>query len=461
MKLKNSVLANYSIGGGIASSFAYNMMMVYFLVFSTDIMGISGSAVGVIMLISRLVDTFTDPLMGTIADRTATKWGRYRFWLLVSAPFLFISTYLVFASPNLLNQQSKFVYMLVMYVAFSIVYTVPNIAFHSLSSYLTDDTRERQKIVLSKQSVGQIAAFLVNEGGFYIITRFGGGESGYRAMGFVFAIIITIGYILCAQGVKSIDTKERSYELKSKMSKKDGVSIWKSMTYIVKMPSMLALSIASSTNTFALAVTGAIGLYFYTHVMKNAAYFATASLVNTIAIALGYVVTFLLIKKYSNKNIFLYSSILAIIPSVVLYYFFYDNPTWIIGMLALSYGITQVAFLATWMMVTDCADDIRYLTGESGDGIASAGLNFSNKLGLALGGLFAGVFISKIGYEPNALSQSAEAIKGLIFAMTMLPAIGNVFSVIAMKWYPINEEYHKNILSVIASRDEVEECNNN
>ena len=449
MKLKNNVLASYSIGGGIASSFAYNMMMVYFLVFSTDVMGISGSTVGVIMLISRLIDTFTDPLMGAIADRTATKWGRYRFWILVSAPFLFIFTYLVFASPNLSNQYSKYVYMLVMYVAFSIVYTIPNIAFHSLSSYLTADAKERQKIVLSKQSVGQLAAFAVNAGGFYIISRFGGGESGYRAMGFVFAIIITIGYILCAQGVKSIDTKERSYELKSKMSKKDRVSIWKSMTYIVKIPSILALSVASATNTFALAVTGAVGLYFYTYVMKDAAYFATASFVNTIAMALGYIATFLLIKKYSNKNVFLYSSILAIIPSVVLYYLFYDNPIWIIGMLALSYGITQVAFLATWMMVTDCADDIKYLTGESGDGIASAGLNFSNKLGLALGGLFAGVFISYIGYQPNALSQSSETIKGLIFAMTMLPAIGNIFSVIAMKWYPINQEYHKKILSEI------------
>ena len=449
MKLKNNVLASYSIGGGIASSFAYNMMMVYFLVFSTDVMGISGRTVGVIMLISRLIDTFTDPLMGAIADRTATKWGRYRFWILVSAPFLFIFTYLVFASPNLSNQYSKYVYMLVMYVAFSIVYTIPNIAFHSLSSYLTADAKERQKIVLSKQSVGQLEAFAVNEGGFYIISRFGGGESGYRAMGFVFAIIITIGYILCAQGVKSIDTKERSYELKSKMRKKDRVSIWKSMTYIVKIPSILALSVASATNTFALAVTGAVGLYFYTYVMKDAAYFATASFVNTIAMALGYIATFLLIKKYSNKNVFLYSSILAIIPSVVLYYFFYDNPIWIIGMLALSYGITQVAFLATWMMVTDCADDIKYLTGESGDGIASAGLNFSNKLGLALGGLFAGVFISYIGYQPNALSQSSETIKGLIFAMTMLPAIGNIFSVIAMKWYPINQEYHKKILSEI------------
>ena len=78
------------------------------------------------------------------------------------------------------------------------------------------------------------------------------------------------------KGVENLRYKRRSYELKSKMSKKDRVSIWKSMTYIVKIPSILALSVASATNTFALAVTGAVGLYFYTYVMKYAAYFATA-----------------------------------------------------------------------------------------------------------------------------------------------------------------------------------------
>lgn len=450
MENKNKVIIPYSIGGGVASSVAYNMMMVFFMYFSTDIFKINAATVGVIMLISRLVDTVTDPLMGSIADKTVSKYGRYRFWLLLSAPLVFVITVLIFANPPITSESGRAMYMLIMYIIFSIAYTIPNIAFHSLSSYLSDDVSERQKIVFWKQAVGQLAALFVSAGGYYIIDKFGGGTSGYRALGIVFGIIIMVGYWVCAHGVAPIDTKEKA---KRHIDKANDISIFRSMTFVVTNKSLLTLSIASATNTFALAVTGATGLYFYTVVLKNGELFAIASIFNTLMIGVGYAVMLLLIRKFSNRDIFIWSSVLGIIPSVLLYLFFNSNPVYVLGMLGIAFGITQVAFLGTWMMITDCSDDIRYQTKQDGDGISAAGLNFANKLGLAFGGLFAGVMISYIGYVPGQIEQSPETIKGLIFSMTMLPAIGNLFSVIAMKWYPITKEYHEDILSKLSEED--------
>lgn len=444
----NRVIAPYAIGGGIASSVAYNMMMVFFMYYSTDVFKIDAATVGVIMLVSRLIDTVTDPLMGSIADKTATKYGRYRFWLLVSAPLVFLATFLIFLSPPIDSQLGRTTYMMVMYILFSIVYTIPNIAFHSLSSYLSDEVKERQKIVFWKQAVGQLAALFVSAGGYYIIDSFGGGTSGYRALGLAFGLIIMVGYWICARGVAPIDTEVKA---KKNIKPENNVSIFKSMTYVVRNRSLLTLSIASATNTFALAVTGATGLYFYTVVLQNGELFALASVVNTAMIGVGYVAMLLLIKKFSNRDIFIWSSALGIIPSVILYFFFNANPVYVLAMLGIAYGITQVAFLGTWMMVTDCSDDIRYQTKQDGDGISAAGLNFANKLGLAFGGLFAGVMVSYIGYVPGQMEQSPETINGLIFSMTMLPALGNVFSVVAMKWYPITRAYHEDILEKMSA----------
>lgn len=444
MKNKNRIIAPYAIGGGVASSVAYNMMMVFFMYYSTDIFKINAATVGVIMLISRLVDTVTDPLMGSIADKTSTKYGRYRFWLLVSAPMVFLATILIFLTPPIASESGRTMYMLVMYILFSIVYTIPNIAFHSLSSYLSDDVKERQSIVFWKQAVGQLAALFVSAGGYYIIDKFGGGTAGYRALGVSFGIIIMVGYWICARGVAPIDTEEKSRKHKNV---DNNISIFKSMSFVVTNRSLLTLSIASATNTFALAVTGATGIYFYKVVLQNGELFAVASFFNTAMIGVGYVVMLLLIKKFSNRDIFIWSSAIGIIPSVILYFFFNENPVYVLGMLGIAFGITQVAFLGTWMMVTDCADDIRHQTKQDGDGISAAGLNFANKLGLAFGGLFAGILVSYIGYVPGQVEQSPETINGLIFSMTMLPALGNVFSVVAMKWYPITKEYHENILA--------------
>lgn len=450
MKNRNKIVVPYAIGGGVASSIAYNMMMVFFMYYSTDVFKINAATVGVIMLISRLVDTVTDPLMGSIADKTATKYGRYRFWLLVSAPMVFIATILIFGSPSIESEAGRSAYMLVMYILFSIVYTIPNIAFHSLSSYLSDDIKERQNIVFWKQSVGQIAALFVSAGGYFIIDKFGGGTAGYRALGIVFGIIILVGYWICARGVAPVDTEEKA---KRHMKPDNNISIFKSMTFVVSNRSLLTLSIASATNTFALAVTGATSIYFYKVVMQNGELFAIASIFNTAMIGVGYVVMLFLIKRYSNRDIFIWSSAIGIIPSVLLFLFFNTNPVYVLGILGIAFGITQVAFLGTWMMVTDCADDIRHQTKQDGDGISAAGLNFANKLGLAFGGLFAGLLVSYIGYVPGEVQQSPETIRGLIFSMTMLPAIGNLFSVIAMKWYPITSEYHKNILQEMAELD--------
>lgn len=99
-KLRTADRLAYAIGGGFSSNLGFYVMLIFFITFATDIYGINPVTVGVITLISRLVDTFTDPLMGALGDQTKTRFGKYRFWVMMSAPFVGITTWMVFASPE-------------------------------------------------------------------------------------------------------------------------------------------------------------------------------------------------------------------------------------------------------------------------------------------------------------------------------------------------------------------------
>ncbi|VUT06377.1 MFS transporter [Klebsiella spallanzanii] len=139
--------------------------------------------------------------------------------------------------------------------------------------------------------------------------------------------------------------------------------------------------------------------------------------------------------------------ILTILSSVVLYITFSTSaPLYVMIMLGLIMCFTQGASLLTWMMVTDCADEIQWQTKKNAAGIASSTLTFSNKFGSAIGAFILGYTLNAIDYAPGAISQSAETISGLAFLMIVTPIIGKVIALLSMYFYPLNNRYHQQIV---------------
>ena len=138
--------------GGLGSNVAYILMMSYLTYYMTDVFGISAYAISGLMLAARIIDAVTDPMMGMIADRTRSKLGRFRPYLIFGAPVLGFTIYLLFCSPNI-PESGKVFYAYLMYILYSLASTVCNIPYHALTPIMTNDAAQRTTVVTAKQSM--------------------------------------------------------------------------------------------------------------------------------------------------------------------------------------------------------------------------------------------------------------------------------------------------------------------
>ncbi|EBS1109179.1 MFS transporter [Salmonella enterica subsp. enterica serovar Eingedi] len=459
-KLTRSDKLLYAIGGGFASNLSFYTMLVFFITFASDIYGVNPATVGAITLAARGFDALIDPIMGAIGDRTRTRLGKYRFWIITSAPFLGVITWMVFSSPEL-SATGKVIYVSFVYMMYSIISTVSNIPYHSLTAYITDKVSERSNIVLLKQFTGIIAQFIVSAGGIYILSAFSQTTNNagnavvdaysYQYLGILFGVITTIGFWICAYGVRKQDNWQRiqNDEITRNAKEEDNhaiIGVFKHMAKAFRSRSLTSLAFAAAANTLSLAITAGVTVQFYTWVLHDAKLVATGALLNALFGAVMYLVVKWLVHCFGNKSAFVIICCIAIVPSLALWLTFTpENLTYTIVMLACIMAFCQAGSLVTWMMVTDCADELRWKTKQNAAGIASSTLTFANKFGSAVGAFILGWILTFVGYVPGTLTQSDHALQGLTMLMVLTPVCGQLLSLLAMAFYSLNRENHKAI----------------
>ncbi|AKM48621.1 MFS transporter [Edwardsiella sp. EA181011] len=388
--------------------------------------------------------------------------GKYRFWIITSAPVLGFTTWLVFASPAL-SSFGRVIYIAGIYMLYSIVSTVSNIPYHSLTAYVTDKVNDRSNIVLLKQFTGIIAQFIVSAGGIYILSAFSQTKDAaghavvdihsYQYLGLLFGVVTTLGFWICAYGARRQDNWQRIQSDDAAMNngaKTDKthivIAVFKHMSLAFRSRSLACLALASSANTLALAITAGVTVQFYTWVLHNTKLLATGALLNMIFGASMYLVVKWLVHRYGNKTAFVTVCFIAIIPSLLLWLTFSpDNVTYTLVLLACVMAFCQGGSLITWMMVTDCADELRWKTKQNAAGIASSTLTFSNKFGSAVGAFVLGWMLDLIGYMPGTATQTDGALHGLTTLMVLTPVCGQLLSLLAMVFYSLNRKNHKEI----------------
>lgn len=452
----------YAVGGGFASNLSFYVMLVFFITYASDVYGVNPATVGAITLAARGIDAFIDPIMGAIGDRTRTQWGKYRFWIVTSAPVLGFTTWMVFASPDL-SPTGRIIYIAFVYMLYSIVSTVSNIPYHSLTAYITDKVTERSNIVLCKQFTGIIAQFIVSAGGIYILSAFSQTKDAagngivdfhsYHYLGILFGMVTTIGFWICAYGARRQDNWQRIQEDDRALQKDQGtdqtnvvVAVFRQLSLAFHSRSLGCLALASSANTLSLAITAGVTVQFYTWVLHNTTLVATGALLNMLFGASIYLLVKWLVSRYGNKTAFVIICIVAMLPSLLLWLTFTPGDiTATMVLLACVMAFCQGGSLITWMMVTDCADELRWKTKQNAAGIASSTLTFSNKFGSALGAFVLGGVLDLIGYMPGANVQTDGTLNGLLILMVLTPVCGQLLSLFSMFFYTLNKKNHKAI----------------
>ncbi|MGL1891457.1 MAG: MFS transporter [Spirochaetaceae bacterium] len=427
--------------GGIGSNIPFFLTLQFLMYFLTDHFGISAAAVGGLFLFSRLIDAITDPLMGMLADRTKSKIGKYRPYIIWGAPVLGLLTVMLFWTPDL-STAGKIVYIYIIYIMYSLVSTVVNIPYHSLTPILSQDPDQRTVIATFKQVLGIVGIMFVSVGAIPITKALGGGSKAWTIFAIISAVLLTLSFWLCASGAKKHDRLEH-YKKENSTS---GLSIREQLKLITKNKALLMLMIAFGTDMIAYAAASAVNIYYFTYAVKRPDLIASTMGIGVVFSILVSIFIPFLSKRVGKKPLFLAGSAILMILSFILFFVPFTSVSVIFVLAVLTMAFGPLTGVVGWSMLADCVEYGEWKTGLEGAGTVSSQLTFVNKLGMALGGFIGGTLISMSGYIPGA-DQAETVLKTIVGIKTLLPVAGYIASLISMSFYPITKEFYSKMIS--------------
>ena len=455
----------YSLGD-MAANLVFQMMVIFQLKFYTDIFGLDGAVAGSILMIGSISAIIVDPTVGILADRTRTRWGKFRPWLIWTAIPFAIFYVLAFYNPGIQDKSAVAVYATISYVLLMTVYSFNNIPYTSLGGVMTSDIRERTSITTIRFIAVTIAQFVVQGLTLPLVDNLGQGnqQRGWVTTIGIFAIIAIFLFL-----ITFLVTKERiqppPMQVKNiKEDIKDTVSdvSWNSMA-LLTFAIFITLSMwGSAMNFYFQHNIDQKSLYdflslFGLEIEQKEAYSIGYSVFNmTTAIVqfIGVVcLSRVLANKYGKKKVFMISLSLTAFFTAL---FYIPSPTDISLIFVLNI-LKSLAYAPTvpllWAMIGDVADHIEYENYRRATGFCFSGITLALKVGLGLGGAIAGVIISMFGYVSggNAI-QNESAMEGIRLVSSIVPAILFGVGVLALYFYPISKEYNENMQAELDAR---------
>lgn len=444
LKLKEKI--GYGFGDG-ASSMFWKIFTIYLPIFYTDVFGISAAAVGTMLLVTRIWDTGNDPLMGIISDRTNTRWGKFRPYLLwVSVPFG-VAGVLLFTTPNF-DYSGKLIYAYCTYTLMMMVYTAINVPYASLLGVATSNSNDRTALASYRMVFAFGGSLLVVAIYQPIVDFFKTSmaeTNAYQLTMVVIGILAVLFFILAF-----VWTKERITPPKTQKNnlKEDFKNL------LNNGPWFILLGAGVMTILFNTIRDGVALYYFKYYVVDETAMtlskmtftFSTLYLfIGQGANMLGVIFAKPISAKLGKKQTFVLAMLGAAIFSVL---FFFVKKGDIIQIYCLQ---TVVSFCAgivlplLWSMYADSADWSEWKTGRRATGLVFSASSMTQKLGWTLGGAVTLWLLSAYGFKAN-VTQNPETIKGIKYMLSFLPAAAALCSGIFIYFYQLSDKKMKQII---------------
>ena len=440
--------------GDTASNFFFQVFNIFLLYYYTDIFGIDPALIGVMFIVTKGVDAISDPVMGIIADRTKSRWGKFRPYLLWGAIPYGVLGYAMFAGPEL-SDSGKLIYAYVTYTLMMLAYTVINIPYSALMGVMTPSSIERTSISSFRFVCAFSAAWLVGTFVTPLKTILGGGNEaeGFRLTMMIFAVIsVALFWVTFAT------TRERVQPLQEKSDLKlDFRAMLDNRPWII-------LFLAAIFTLMNVAVrNGAIMYYFKYYVGDDGTpifliFDKTAVFMSTglFAMVAGIACTKALAKRFDKRRIMI---TLTLLNSLTMAAFFVIPPDQyalmvvvnVIG--ALIIGPTPAL---VWAMYADTADYGEWKSGRRTTGLVFSALQFAQKMGLAVGAGLSGFILSLFGFIANE-AQSDLSMTGIRLMFSIFPAILATSGAIAIYFYPLMDKQVAQIERELRERHRADE----
>lgn len=443
------------IGFGIsdyACNLAYLLANTYLLFYYTNCAGISAGAVGFMFVVTKFIDALTDYMVGAMLDRTDTKMGRYRPWMLIGAPVLAVGMVLLFSVPTGWSEGGKLAWAYITYIIFSFGYTLVNIPMAPIVTALSPSATERTKIATTRTVFSNLGSLTSSLFVLPMVYYFAGSKdatgaalaTGYRNTNIVLGIIVIVIISICVASTVEINPPTQSAEKSSLL--KDLKSVFKNKYYIMLLGLVFFLFLGY------LGMYGAMQ-YYYSYIVGDASQMPTAlTLLTLLAIPTMILAAYLNGKGVAKVKLMQFGAIVDVIGYAIL--FFTSNGTIAtvsLGLIGLGFGFRSSMFFS---MMPDIFDYTEWQVGRNLGGTQNALSGFMNKLSSASASAVVSALLVWGNYD--AAKMDAAIAEGLDiaanfpqthtainFAFGGLSLISTVIAILIMIPYDLDKKYPK------------------
>ena len=428
--------------GDVASNFYWRVFDVFLFIFYTDVFGLSAAAVGTLMLVTRLIDAFSDPLMGALADRTKTRFGKFRPYLLWGVIPIAAAGVLTFTVPDL-SDSNKLIWAYGTYIFMMLAYTFINVPYGALLGVITSDTQQRTTLTsfrfIGAFSGGSLVAYITPKLVLYL-------GSGNEALGWQLTMALYGVFAAILFCTTFYGTRERISpppEQKTPILQ-DIMDLGQNKPWLILFCLALIIMIT-------ISLRASSGTFYFKYYVQRPDLIGSFAMVYMIALAVGAASTPLLTRLCDKRKLLMILMSIVALLSVMFYFIPNDNITLMFViqiMIGLALGPKSPLVFS---MYAETADFSEWKTGRRATAMIFSAAAFAQKLGGALSGATIGWLLASLGYVANQV-QTGTSEQGIVLLLTIIPGVFAAIAVPIIYFYPLNNKTLTNVQSSLEKR---------
>lgn len=424
--------------GDFASNLSFGFVSLFLLFYYTDVYGITAAQASIIFVAARVVDAIYNLIIGYFVDKTSTKHGKLRPYLLYGAVPLGLLTVLCFL---FFDGDYKFGFALFTYTLYCLAYTTVNTPYSAMTNTLTQDEKSRASLSVYRFALASLGYLVVSTTSTSLVALFPDAQTGYIAAVAIYSTIATVCFLACFSL-----TKERV----AVESDATPIGYKEFLTSVLKNKPLINVSLYTLFFYIAYTVWMAIAIYFLQYVLKKPEFTTTFFFIQTAAYTFGVICSDKLIAKFGKKTTTLYGLLFGTF-GLVFQYFFAGTDMLLIMLCICMFSVTLgIGFVTMWSMVPDTVEYAEWHYGIRAEGSIYGFFNFVTKIAMALGGGCAGLMLDMFDYSSDQITETA--INGINLSMTLFPAGLFMACIVVVIFYELSENAYRDIIEKIQLR---------
>lgn len=426
--------------GDFAFNLSFSFCSLFLLYFYTDVLGLNATTAGLIIMVALVWEGLTDPVIGMVVNRTRTRWGRYRPYLLFGAVPLALSVVAMFA-PLGLSGSALVAYSFATHLVYRMIFAFVNIPYNSLSAQMTRDSGVRGQLAGARMVFAIVCGLTMASLTLPLAKAFGGGRTGF--------FLVTVLYSAVATAILFFCFARTRETLDADLNEHTGFGAMLD-TLRINWPFMVLL-LATVLGATGWTMSGK-ALVYYLKYWGGSESMVTVGLVTVLGTAAVATVPWLWLSRHTSKrNVWLAGASINIVAYLCLFLLAPKSGA-VLWLLLAATGLGNSAFVLTfWSMLPDTVEFGEWKTGVRTEGAIFGLVSFAQKVAFGLGTGLIGIVLDQFGYVANQV-QSDGTLRGIIATYCLGPMFLFAASAIAIWWYPLDKQEHARLVSQIAAR---------